>query len=397
MIGALCRRMLSNHDLRLVAKFAYRFGWQGMRAVSRFRRRMKRGETFPAFTFLSITNACNLRCQGCWVTPTSPPRHLGVEVCNHIIDAGRGRGCFFYGLLGGEPLMHPNLLDIIAAHPDCYFQVFSNGTLIDADIAREFRRLGNVTPLISIEGSETVSDVRRGGHEVYSRTLEGLERCREQRLITGVACSICQSNLADLASESFIESLLLRGIAYLWYYIYRPVGPRPSPELALTLDQVVALRRFLVDARCRYPLAMVDAYWDAEGRALCPAATGISHHINPFGDIEPCPIIQFACDRLAASSDVVATFQESDFLERFRCMATARTRGCILLEDPALLADFVVRSGARDSSGRGTAFEELSTSCPRVSHNMGGREIPEKHWFYRFAKKHWFFGFGAYG
>ena len=23
-------------------------------------------------------------------------------------------------------------------------------------------------------------------------------------------------------------------------------------------------------------------------------ATGISHHISPWGDIEPCPIIQFA-------------------------------------------------------------------------------------------------------
>jgi len=33
---------------------------------------------------------------------------------------------------------------------------------------------------------------------------------------------------------------------------------------------------------------------DGEGKALCPAATGISHHINPWGGIEPCPIVQFS-------------------------------------------------------------------------------------------------------
>ena len=35
-----------------------------------------------------------------------------------------------------------------------------------------------------------------------------------------------------------------------------------------------------------------------------------------------------------------------------------------------------------------------------VSHRglyLPGQEIPEKSFFYRFAKKHWFFGFGAYG
>ena len=46
--------------------------------------------------------------------------------------------------------------------------------------------------------------------------------------------------------------------------------------------------------RAKKPIVIVDAYYDGEGKALCPAATGISHHINPWGDIEPCPIVQFA-------------------------------------------------------------------------------------------------------
>src|SRR5579884_2801603 len=34
---------------------------------SRHKRRLKRGEFFPPFLYVSIINSCNLRCQGCWV------------------------------------------------------------------------------------------------------------------------------------------------------------------------------------------------------------------------------------------------------------------------------------------------------------------------------------------
>lgn len=78
---------------------------------------------------------------------------------------------------------------------------------------------------------------------------------------------------------------------YAWFYIYRPVGPNPTPELCLTPEQIRELRRFLVDARTWAPIIVVDTYWDAEGRAVCPAATGISYHITPAGFIEPCPVI----------------------------------------------------------------------------------------------------------
>ena len=33
---------------------------------------------------------------------------------------------------------------------------------------------------------------------------------------------------------------------------------------------------------------------------------------------------------------------------------------------------------------------------PRSSQDLPGREIPEKHWMYRFAKHYWFNDFGTY-
>ena len=397
MLLKFTQRLLEETDGRILWRFAFSFGLRNLLAMHHFNRRRRKGVYFPPVLFVSITNRCDLRCQGCWVTVgDGSAASLSSAALERIIVQSKRRGNHFFGLLGGEPLMHEGLFPLVARHRDCYFQVLTNGMLLSDDVARRMREAGNVTPLISIEGLREVSDRRRGGSGVYDRTLKALERCRRNRLLIGVATSICRSNIDTLATEGFLRELIRRGVHYVWYYIYRPVGPRPTPELALSDDQIVQLRRFMVRARTWAPLLIVDAYWDHLGRAVCPAATGISHHVNAYGDIEPCPPIQFSLDR-TDDGDLFESLTGSRFLSEFRRLAAESSRGCVLMERPDVLRDFVVARGARDTSGRGTALAELTAMRPYPSHDLPGREIPERHWMYRFAKKHWFFGFGAYG
>ena len=397
MSAKFLRRMLTEPDKRILIKFAWNFGWKGMRSVELFQKRLKRGKFFPAFLFISVTDQCNLSCQGCWVTPSVPRRELDVDTLDSLVTQCKRQGSFFFGILGGEPLLHKGLFQLFERHPDSYFLLFTNGTLITDEVAREMRRIGNVSPLISIEGSRQVSDERRGGSAVFDRTMAGLEHCRRNRLVIGAATSVCSSNMQDLASDAFIRDLSDRGVHYLWYYIYRPVGPKPSPELALAPEQITELRRFIVDVRDRAPMMIVDAYWDHEGKALCPAAVGIAHHIGPGGDVEPCPPIQFAMDNIRGEKPLAEMFAQSGFLEAFRTFTRRTTQGCVIMEHPELLKEFLRSQGARDSSGRGTGYQELEAMRPHTSHHVPTGEIPEKSAAYRFAKKHWFFGFGAYG
>jgi MoaA/NifB/PqqE/SkfB family radical SAM enzyme len=389
--------MLKETELRLLWKFAYNFGFKGMRAVGKFQKRLKRGEYFPAFLFLSVTNACNLSCQGCWVSQTSPPKQIPPDTLDNLINECKAQGSYFFGILGGEPLLYKDLFQTLEKHPDCYFLLFTNGTLLTDDVAKEMRRIGNISPLISVEGLEEVSDERRGGSNVYQKTLDGLAACKKNRLVTGVCTSVCKSNMDDLASEKFVNDIADLGAHYLWYYIYRPVGPKPSPELALAPEEITALRRFIVDIRRTAPLMVVDAYWDAKGEAMCPAAVGMANHISPEGWVEPCPPLQFAKDNIGDGTNLFELFNNSEFLKSFRKTCTDTTRGCIIMENPDVLADFIKETDAVDSTGRGTFLKELDAICPCCSHDHPGEKIPESSWAYRFAKKHWFFGFGAYG
>ena len=390
-------RMVRTTDARLLWKIGYNFGYKGIRSVQRFKARLKQGQTFPPFLYVSITNSCNLRCQGCWVDVDKPQSLISFEDMNRLIGNAKQHGNSFFGILGGEPFLHPDLIAILKAHPDCYFQIFTNGHAITDKVAAELRKAGNATPLVSVEGTEAVSDVRRGRKGVLNRTLAGIEACLRHRLITGVATSVCQSNFDDLVRESWIDALIDKGVHYTWFHTFRPVGPVANPQLALTAEQGLRLRRFVLDMRNRKPIGIVDAYYDDRGEALCPAATGISHHISPFGDVEPCPVVQFANESIQDNrGDLFKTMTESPLLEDFRRTAAGATRGCIVLERPDLLKQVVERNGARDTTLRQRAMPELEQMQSRPSQYNLGNELPEENWAYRFAKKHWFFGFGAY-
>jgi MoaA/NifB/PqqE/SkfB family radical SAM enzyme len=392
----LTKRLLMETDKRLLWKLIWLMGFKGLRSVQKHKRRLKRGEFFPPFLYLSVINSCNLRCQGCWVDVAAKQQRIEVDAANRVIREAKEQGNSFFGILGGEPFMHKDLLEIFRANRDVYFQVFTNGHFITDEVAAQLRSFGNVTPLISVEGSEIISDQRRGRDGVYSKTMAGLDAALRNKLLVGVCTSVCQTNIDDLVSNRWVDALIARGVMYTWFHIYRPVGPDANPALALSREQQRRVRQFVVDTRATKPIIVIDAYHDDAGNALCPAATGFTHHINPWGDIEPCPIIQIAKESIHDQRPLADTFQNSAFLTDFRRMAAEHTRGCVVMERPDLLLELAAKHDARDTTARHAALAELQATVPRQSQYAPGDEIPERSLAYRIAKKIAFNDFGTY-
>jgi MoaA/NifB/PqqE/SkfB family radical SAM enzyme len=394
------RRILEETDKRLLWKLAWNMGWKGMLSVQKFKKRLKQGQVFPPFLYISIINSCNLRCQGCWVDVAAKQEIISLEAMNKLIREAKEMGNVYFGIVGGEPFMHPQLFEILDANPDCYFQVFTNGQFITEEKAKRLRRLGNVTPLISVEGNQIISDERRGRRGVLGKTLQGIYNCIKNKVLTGVCTSVCQTNIDDLVTEKWIDRLIEMGVMYTWFHVYRPMGPDANPQLCLTPAQQLRVRKFVVEMRAKKPIIIIDAYHDGEGQALCPAATGISHHINPWGGIEPCPIVQFTRESIHNHNGDTRTlgekFLQSDFLRDFRDLARTNTRGCIVLERPDLLKELVQNHQARDATVRGTATAELEAMAPRTSQHNADAQIPEKNPLYRLVKRFWFNDFGVY-
>ncbi|MCI0737472.1 MAG: radical SAM protein [Gemmataceae bacterium] len=397
----LLKRLLFETDKRLLWKLAWNMVVKGVLSIERHKQRLKRGQVFPPFLYVSVINSCNLRCQGCWVDVSAKMEAMPPETFHPFLREAKAMGNVFFGIVGGEPFMHPRLFELLEPHPDCYFQVFTNGHFITEEKAKKLRRLGNVTPLISVEGNEIVSDQRRGRANVFSKTMAGIKNCLKHKVFTGVCTSVCQTNFDDIIQEKWLDRLIDMGVMYAWFHIYRPMGPDACTDLCLSPEQQLAVRKFVVEMRTKKPIVIIDAYHDGEGQALCPAATGMTHHINPWGGIEPCPIIQFTRESIrpddADPRSLRDRFLKSAFLEDFRDLARTTTRGCIVLERPDLLKELVEKHGAKDATVRGKALEELEAMTGRPSQFNPGNEIPEQNWLYRLAKRFWFNDFEAYG
>ena len=198
-----------------------------------------------------------------------------------------------------------------------------------AEIAAFDAKIDRTTNDFIGESSLVAHQVGRGG--VLSKTLQGVQNCLNNKVFTGVCTSLCKTNIDDLLTEKWVDRLIEMGVMYTWFHVYRPMGPNPNVDLCLTPEQSRRARQFVVEMRAKKPIVIVDAYYDGEGKALCPAVTGISHHINPWGDIEPCPIVQFSKESIHSSEADGRTlkdkFVQSAFLADFRKLAAEMQTG----------------------------------------------------------------------
>src|SRR5690348_13769556 len=91
----MAKRVLFETDKRLVWKLAWNMGYKGMRSVQRYKKRLKQGEYFPPFIYISIINSCNLRCQGCWVDVAAERQTIDMGAMNRLIGEAKAAGNSF--------------------------------------------------------------------------------------------------------------------------------------------------------------------------------------------------------------------------------------------------------------------------------------------------------------
>src|ERR1700688_3646053 len=98
MMIAFARRMITETDVRLLSKFAINFGVKGIRSGELYKKRLKRGEYFPPFLFISVISSCQLRCQGCWVDVAAPSEKLSLDELNRIVGDAKAHGNAYFGI-----------------------------------------------------------------------------------------------------------------------------------------------------------------------------------------------------------------------------------------------------------------------------------------------------------
>ncbi|MEJ2153693.1 MAG: radical SAM protein, partial [Desulfobacteraceae bacterium] len=149
----------------------------------------------PRMVTMAVTNRCNLRCRHCW--PDSGPDELAPLVPKDrvlgLIADFSALGAEKFVITGGEPLLHPDWLEILTfacAQPDIReVRLQTNATLltsrhVDALLSLKDRGLIVQT---SLEGAHPGPHDHVRGADSFRQTMQGLKRLEEK----GMARHIC--------------------------------------------------------------------------------------------------------------------------------------------------------------------------------------------------------------
>jgi MoaA/NifB/PqqE/SkfB family radical SAM enzyme len=283
---------------KLAINFFYNATFVGRSKRIRFAK--KHNTTTPFFFVISPTMRCNLKCVGCYAAQYKKKADLPCQILDRIFREAKKTGIYFITVSGGEPFIRKDLLRLFRKHNDIYFQVFTNGTLIDRKLARNLANLGNIAPVISIEGLEEETEQRRG-KGIFNKVIEAMDNLERAGVIFGFSAMPTSRNWQIIASDRFYEFLIDQGCSFGWLFQYIPIGRDPDLELMMTPEQRLAIRKKVREIRNKHPIFIADFWNDGDYVQGCLAAARDEHgyfHINTNGDIEPCVFVHFAQDNI---------------------------------------------------------------------------------------------------
>ena len=299
----------------------------------------------PTTILISPTMRCNLSCAGCFAGEYPPDRDLEPELLQSIVDQANEMGVYFFTLLGGEPFIYDGLLDLAASNQESFFQVYTNGTLIDEAVVDELAELGNVAPMLSLEGDEANTDARRG-KGVYRHILETMESLGERGVVFGYSATVTRDNWRMLISDEWVDPLIERGAMISWNFLYMPIGRQPNVHMMLTPEERNAFREGIWRMRDTKPIFPVDFWGDAPFVKGCIAGKHYMH-IDSEGWVEPCIFTHFATDNIRDTS-LVAAFNSPYFHEiRSRQPFSHNLfKPCMLIDQPEQSREIMALTGA---------------------------------------------------
>lgn len=156
---------------------------------------------------LDITNRCNLRCSHCYWWRQKKNPDLDDEQMVVFMQKLRRKGLRVIYLLGGEPLLRPEMCAEAGRIFD-FIMIFTNGTL-------GYPPVNNALYSLSIDGPERIHDKLRG-KGIFKKVTDILD---QQSTKVMIHITVCQSNRFHLKEtiENFIHRRNVRGIYFCFY------------------------------------------------------------------------------------------------------------------------------------------------------------------------------------
>jgi len=307
-----------------------------------------------------VTERCNLRCAHCYQEGSfhdELPFDSLLDVLGQYLELlrawrKRSRNCMPRGhitVTGGEPFVRRDFLDLLdvfnSYRREFSFAILTNGSLIDADLAKRLRSLRPAFVQVSIEGSRITHDGIRGPGN-FDRTVESIELLTRNRIRSLISFTAHRANFREFPIVARLGRRL--GVSRVWADRLIPCGNGTNlrnqlltPQETREFFQIMLTERRKAARRwfCRTSVAMHRALQFLIAGTTpyhCTAGDSLIT-VQPDGDVLPCRRMPIRVGNLQ-HTPLYKLYYESDVLQALRtrdrvsngcrdCLYKSRCRG----------------------------------------------------------------------
>jgi len=281
---------------------------------------------------LEVTGRCNMKCIHCMVRGGEARRDPPLKTVYRMIDSISTVPEFrMLVLTGGDPLLRPDIYEIIRYARDTGFEVTiaTNGTLITREAAVKLSSLEVTGVVISLDFVEPeLHDKFRGVPGTWKRTIEGAKNAVEEGLYLQVNITMSKLNLQELSQLlRFADEL---GSCVILLYQFQPFGrgalrenlSLTSAEFFKVIKTVASLQKNLKTLVIPVGLPEYFAYLSMKTHVLgkmfkgCIAGRGM-FYVKWYGDVWPCVFLQKKIGNVL-KEPAIEIWEENELLNKLR-------------------------------------------------------------------------------
>ncbi len=326
----------------------------------------------PEALHISLTDRCDQRCAGCFFSNPgiqTPNRFLSLQHFAQIANQAAANRVFQLALGGGEPLLHPQLLEMVqlASGLGLVVSLTSNGNALTPTLALALKAAGLGQFQLSLNGFEAKTHAQTRPN--HSQVLAAIETCQATALRWGLNVLVTRQNLHELekiltfaqAEKAHSLNLLrpkpaLQGGKWLDHSL---TTAQENRQLQVLIQRWQRKARFLLTTDSSFAFLRQGRLkqWQAAGITGCSAGRQILS-VGVDGRVSPCSHVPLfdSCD----DGDFMQVWQRSEHLSRFRQLEETLMGECQSCELKSVCRG--CRAIVLKQSGN---FDGVDSGCPK--------------------------------
>lgn len=285
----------------------------------------------PMWLLAELTYACPLQCPYCsnpLQLPASRKNELSTEQWLQVMREARKLGAVQLGFSGGEPLLRPDLTELIAAADQMgfYCNLITSAVGLTAEKVSAFKQAGIKHIQISFQGSDQETNALFGGTDSFAHKLAMTKEVIAQGIPLGLNFVLHRHNIhqvtdflniAEGLGAEFIE--LANTQYYAWALHNRD---KLLPSSAQLEEAEAATNRFRAQHQGNMKVIFVAPDYYEKRPKKCSNGWGTTFiTVTPEGDVLPCQsarIIDGLSFPNVRESSLEHIWRDSDLFNHFR-------------------------------------------------------------------------------